>query len=205
MKNLPSSACLRKSRAGFSLTELLVVMAIMGFFVVVAMPSFHNIFAGSNLNRAGQLVSDQMALARQEAVTRNREVRVYFYKIRSGTTENWRAMQIWRVETTDTGTTTTAVSKLTFIPDGVIISPTTELSPLLGADTTLTGTVNLPVYGNSSYVGYRYRPDGSTDTSVTVANDYLTLQNATATGNPPANYYTIQINPLVGKVTVYRP
>lgn len=193
------------STRGFSLTELLVVMAILGFFVVVAMPSFRTVFVGSNLNRAGQMIGDQMALARQEAVTKNREVRVHFYKIKTGNTEHYRAMQVWRVEPTETGTTTLPVSRLVVIPEGVIISPGNDLSPLLTADTSLVGTTTLSAFGNTSYVGYRYRADGSTDTSVTVSNDYLTLQNANATGTPPANYYTIQIDPLVGKVTVYRP
>jgi hypothetical protein len=31
------------------------------------------------------------------------------------------------------------------------------------------------------------------------------LQSATALGTPPKNYYTLQINPITGKVIVFRP
>jgi prepilin-type N-terminal cleavage/methylation domain-containing protein len=67
-------------RVGFSLVELLVVIAILVLLATVSLPAFNSITRGSNLQRAGQMIGDQFALARQEAVARNRDVIVQFYE-----------------------------------------------------------------------------------------------------------------------------
>lgn len=191
-------AILSRERKAFTLLELLVVMAIVILLASMAVPAFNSITVGSNLNRAGQIVGDQIALARQEAVTKNREVQVRFYDV--ATNQSWRGIQIWRVEQTGTGTNNIAVNRMITLPDGIVINSTTNLSPLLTADGSLSGASNVPPYR-----GFRFRANGATDSSVTAANGYLTLQQANAQGNPPKNYYTVQINPMTGKVIAFRP
>lgn len=185
-------------RKAFTLVELLVVMAIIILLSSVAIPALNSVAMGSNLNRAGQIIGDQIALARQEAVTKNREVQVRFYDV--ATNQSWRGVQIWRVEQTSTGAVNTPVSRLATLPEGIVINSDASLSPLLTADGTMSSVSNSPPYR-----GFRFRANGATDSSITAANGYITLQQATAQGNPPANYYTVQINPMTGKVMVYRP
>ncbi len=36
-------------------------------------------------------------------------------------------------------------------------------------------------------------------------SNWMTVQAATDTASPPQNYYTLQINPITGKVLTYRP
>ncbi len=63
------------------------------------------------------------------------------------------------------------------------------------------------------YVYFRFMPDGSTNLplkSTTDANGawYVTLQNINdpaVTTTPPANYYTIQIDPISGALKQFRP
>ncbi len=189
---------LGKASRAFTLLELLVVMAIVILLASMAVPAFNSITVGSNLNRAGQIIGDQISLARQEAVTKNREVQVRFYDIANN--QSWRGIQIWRVEQTGAGTNNIAVNRMITLPDGIVINSATNLSPLLTADGSLNGASNVP-----QYRGFRFRANGATDSSVTAANGYVTLQQANAQGNPPKNYYTVQINPVTGKVLAFRP
>jgi uncharacterized protein (TIGR02596 family) len=187
----------------FSLIELLVVMAVLAILVSVSVPALTSLTAGSNLNRAGQLVGDQIAMARQEAVAKNRDVQIVFYNLTNGLTKGWRGMSVQRIEQTSSGKVMVAVSKVAQLPDNVIISESSTLSPMLTAGTT--GTTNLANFGSVQYSAFRFRANGSLEGGFGAANNILTLQMATAQGNPPSNYYTIQVNALTGRVSVYRP
>ena len=67
------------SRA-FSLVELLVVMAVIAIVAGFAVPAVTTMLKGSQLTQGSQMVVDQIALARQTALSRNRSVEVRFYK-----------------------------------------------------------------------------------------------------------------------------
>lgn len=192
-----------KMRRAFSLIELLAVIAIVVLIAVVGLPAFSSITAGSNLNRAGQLIGDQISLARQEAVSRNRDVQVVFYNLTNGVTGGWRGVKLLRVDQTPNGPVTNTASRLQLIPEGIIISANPALSPLLTAGAT--GTTNLASYGSVQYASFRVRANGSLEGSITSANNFLTLQSANAAGSPPVNYYTVQVDALTGKVSIYRP
>jgi hypothetical protein len=86
------------------------------------------------------------------------------------------------------------------LPEGVVIE--TDRSPLLDADATVAGTETLPSLGSVNYQGFRFRPNGAMSAGVSASNNYLTLRPAQEGG---ANYYTVQVDPLTGKTTVYRP
>jgi hypothetical protein len=91
------------------------------------------------------------------------------------------------------------------IRENVVISPDASLSPLLTAEPNVSGTATVPGHGSIAYCGFRFRANGSTDNAVTEANSFLTLQNAKTLGTTPVNYYTIQVNPVTGKTTIFRP
>jgi len=168
--------------------ELLLVMAILTILAALVAPSLSSVFRGSNLNRAGQMLGDQFALARQEAVTRNRDVIIQFSFITNGATTGWSGIQILRVEYSSGGVTTNVpVSRRLLLPEGVIIATNGNLSPLLSSST------------------FRFRANGVLESTITATNNYVTLINAADSGKPLANYYTVQINPMTGKSKVFRP
>jgi len=194
----------RDERA-FSIVELLVVMVILIILAAITLPAMNSMMGAASLSRAGVTVSDNLARARQEAVARSREIEVQFYSIQSDPNQGWRAMQMFRVEQSASGRTLFPLSRVVTLPDGVMISSDAALSPLLTADTSIQGSTNLPGYGLTTYAGFRYRPNGTVGGAIAGTNNFLTLQNIKATGSPPANYYTVQVNPMTGKVIAFRP
>lgn len=198
----PARAAARRScRRAFSLIELLVVMAILLILASLAGAAFSSLAASSSLNRAGQLVSDQFAAAQQEAVTRNREMEVRVFYLPQGNPPGWRGVQIFRID--DDGGQTPAMRMVT-IPESVCITDDSALSPLLMSTNAIQGNAAVGVHGNLNYRAFRFRPNGSMAGSPG-SNNFLTIQHPAAQGSPPANFYTVQVNPVTGKVTSYRP
>lgn len=194
----------RGKAAGFSLVELLTVTAIVVLLAAMAMVSFNSIFAGSVLSRSGNMVADAMLLARQEAVSRNQEMEVRFYRL-GGATGTWRAMRVLKILETPDGQTNQAMSRTVVLPDGVVFSALDTLSPLLEKG-SISGAETLPGYGSATYGGFRFRPGGATDDRINATNNFITLvEDRQRDKNPPPNYYALQVNPLTGRISVLQP
>ncbi|MDQ3621133.1 MAG: Verru_Chthon cassette protein D, partial [Verrucomicrobiota bacterium] len=69
---------LARSR-GFTLVELLAVMAILVVLLVLLVPASTSLVRSTRLTTASQLLTDEMAAARQMALTQNRIVEMRFY------------------------------------------------------------------------------------------------------------------------------
>ena len=201
-RNSPRLLSFRELHGAFSLVELLIVVAIIILLASAVIPATSNVLKGANLNRAGQMVSDQLSVARQEAVSRNQDVEVRFYNITNGLAGGWRALRTMRIEQTPTGPVTNALGRLVTLPDSTIISVSGNLSPLISDATSRSEA--LGAYGQVPYRALKFRPNGSLEVGVGT-NNYLTLVDRIETSESPANYYTIQINSLSGKTTVFRP
>jgi uncharacterized protein (TIGR02596 family) len=191
-------------KSAFSLVELLVVVAIVGIMAAIAVPAFSSISAASGITRAGQLVGDQIILARQEATTRNRDVEVRFINMTNGASSGYMALQLWLID--ETGTNKLPLSKIIKLPEGTIISSEPSLSRLLTEDNTDTsGSTNFGA-ATCSYKGFRIRANGSPSSFITANNNFLTVVLARETNQtPPANYYSLSVNPITSKVKIYRP
>ena len=194
-------------RAAFTLVELLTVVALMVIFLAFAIPAVSSVLSGLRLSRGGQQIADQIILGRQTALTRNRNVEVRFIRLTDPPTPGYRGVQIWMVD--EAGTVRSPVSRMITLPDSVIINSNSSYSPLVfGSGSTVSGQTNFTPYGSCQYTGFRFRANGQTDIPTgngTNSVNYITLQNATDSGSPPKNFFTIQINPLTGKVAVLRP
>ena len=67
-----------KSEGGFTLVELLTVIAVMGIMLGVAVVGFNHFGRGVRLRTAGRLVQQQLDLARQRALTSRKTHGVQF-------------------------------------------------------------------------------------------------------------------------------
>ncbi|OQK18659.1 hypothetical protein AU255_02675 [Methyloprofundus sedimenti] len=68
----------RLKQTGFTLTELMVVIAIVGILAAVAVPSFNDSIERSRLVSASEAVIADLRWARSEAIKRNRKTRVTY-------------------------------------------------------------------------------------------------------------------------------
>ncbi len=215
MKRNSSNWTLLQIRRGFSLVELLVVIAIIGLLAGLSVPTYNQLSKASNLTTSVQKVSDELNLARQTAITKNRSVEVRFYKLpEDGSTstvpENFRAIQSFLMEED----AFVALGKTVYLPFPIIFSPeSSQYSTLLdpGKERSPLDTQLLAGYGiNYKYIAFRFRPSGETDLSQ--SKSCLTLlagtdlSKANSKGKPlPADFFTIQIEPITGRIKIFRP
>ncbi|HRJ70574.1 MAG TPA: Verru_Chthon cassette protein D [Terrimicrobiaceae bacterium] len=193
MKSLIMNGGRRARPCGFSLIELLTVIAILAVLMVFALPAVNSIGGASALTRQGQALNDQFLLARQLAASRNREVelRLLFETGGSGGT-NW-ASQLWEIKP---GISTNSASRKIRFPDNLLINP--GLSPILTGMTPVS-------QGGEKWYAFRFRSNGRLAGQLSGTNNYLTIQLRTDSPGSPRNYFTLQINPITGLVSTYRP
>lgn len=201
-------------QAGFSLVELLVVMAIVVLLMAIVVPAVSTVFRAGELGRAGRVLADEIALARQEAVARQRDVEVRFVQLPGhGNEEALRAVQLWIA---DERGVMAPHRPLQRFPGAVVVAAADGLSPLLdpGATghATRQGQDQFGSEGTRSWRGFRFRGSGTLDQGqINTGNNFITLAAETdlaggaANAGPPANYYAVRINPATGRVSTHQP
>lgn len=192
-------------RRAFSLVELMVVIAILVVLMALLAPALNSVLRGGAITRSGQLVSDQLASARQAAITKNQIVTVRFFKMPGeGVETEPRYRGIQAVAQQDDGSLK-PLSRMAKLEVANEISDKADLSTII-ANPPLTGTAE--VNGTSlPFVGFRFRPDGSTDLEITsAAGWYLTIKDTNAPNEGvPANFFTLRLDPFTGQTRVFRP
>lgn len=209
---------------GFTLIELLVVLAIIAVILALVVPAVAPLIRSSNMNKASAMVTDELNLARQIALTQNRDVEVRFYLLPSKSDLNDKRYRAFRsFAAVGSRSVKTPLSPVKYLPEPVIISTDKDsggniLSTLLDFGNSnrsglTTGMEDLPGAPGTFYVSFLFRPTGGTNlTPVDPAaggNWYLTIYAENAPKSPtlgmPNNYFTAQIDPVTGRVRTYRP
>jgi prepilin-type N-terminal cleavage/methylation domain-containing protein len=67
-----------RAQAGFSLVELLIVMAILGIMAAIGVPSFRGLMPRIRLNNDAMVLSNEIALARVRAISKSNDFRIVF-------------------------------------------------------------------------------------------------------------------------------
>ncbi|MDR0532343.1 MAG: Verru_Chthon cassette protein D [Verrucomicrobiales bacterium] len=192
-------------RSAFTLVELLVVTAVLVIFIAVAIPSFRGISQSNSLGNAGRDLADTLNLGRDEAMARNRKVNIRLIKSAgvTGGAARYRAMQVWIAK--DDGGEVSALSKVDWLPNGIVISEATALTPILSSTSAQIGTMT--VLGEQcNYVSFVIGANGILDGAVSNAESFLTLvREKDVAAVSPNDFFSVFINPATGGVSVYRP
>ena len=143
----------RRLQRGYSLAELLTVMAIIGVLSLVTVPAFMNYAKTARLKNSLRQVASDTRAARQRAVSTTRFVRLAI-------TRDEPAPGIYEIqESTDGGTTFTPIANserriqeytrfddvatVTFRPNGTAVAATTIV--ILSDDTTVRNSYSVIV------------------------------------------------------------
>ncbi|PTY03628.1 hypothetical protein DB346_07090 [Verrucomicrobia bacterium LW23] len=200
--------------AGFSLVELLIVLGIVSVLMLIMIPVTNSMVQSYQLSSTSQIIQNQLAQARQMAVTSGSAVQVRLYFLpgaqapATATPSVWRGMQCF-VEGDVTGSGAAAVAPLTpvsmpvyFKSPAIILNNNQRSTILTLTPSAPTAAEMLPPFNqNYSYVSFRFRPTGETDLPETANCITVTLDRApVAAQGLPANFRTLQINCRNGTV-----
>lgn len=184
-------------RAAFTLLELLVVLAVVSVLIGMMLPAMGSLQGASQLRRAGEMVSNAVALARQTALTRNRSVAFRFYA--RSQSEPFFACQYFILE--DSGEL--VPGKFYRLPDNMVVSRNDQHTKL--PDIAPAATATLPGNEAAVYSEFRFRRDGSTDLDAG-EKWFVTAVNARdVTTALPANFQSLLIDPANGTVRTFQP
>ena len=117
------------NKTGFSLLELMIVLAIMGILSAIAAPNFMHYMAERRLSGAARMVMSDLMAARQKAVSQNNNFKVFFnasnhqYTIlddddNDGTADTGEATEVRDIQTDYYDVTLSASANPIFTPRG---------------------------------------------------------------------------------------
>jgi uncharacterized protein (TIGR02596 family) len=206
-------SCGDRSKSGFTLVEMMVVVAILGLIISMTIQAANHVVASNNLTLAGEALQDQLRSARHLAIAKDRVVEVRFYKTSDPESmeakSHIHSMQTFLYDDENLGAR--PFKEILKFPNSVVMSDRETLSSLI-TDSRVKKNwkqqdpkVAVPGSG-TAYVAYslRFMPDGSTDLD-TQKLWFATLHASHETTVPPANYVTVQVKAARGTIRSLRP
>ena len=210
-----------RTHRGFSLTELLLVIAILALLSSLLLPAISSMMRGNQLTRCSEKLVSLLSLARQTAIAKNHSIEVRFYQfgdpevpgesVAAPSSGKYRAIQSFEID--DSGKAT-PIGRCELMPANIIMDSGTTLSTLPGPSndktswTTLDAKINIPRAGaNYNCRAFRFLSDGSAALSKT-GKWFVTLHNildGDALTTAPKNYITVQIDPASGSLKTWQP
>jgi uncharacterized protein (TIGR02596 family) len=188
------------------LIELLVVIAIIGLLMTAAVPALNSVLENGRLTQAATLVVNQFTLARQKASAENKNITLRLIRKDDDDSPYDRIQLV----TLDSATNATPVSRLITLPMQTAIASDTALTSLMSLGESPADRErdpSIPELGTSYlYTQCTFRPRGSLDLN-TQSNWFATvvLQRNASNSTAPANFATIQVDPVNGGLQIYRP
>jgi prepilin-type N-terminal cleavage/methylation domain-containing protein len=193
---------------GFTLIEIVTVLAIIAILVGVGAPSLLGSFRASNLSDAGNQVDNLAVLARQDAETHNvRTALVLVTNDSADASLSGRAISVWEMQSNQSWIQS---SKWLFLPASTKAyddpSATITGFPTPAPVITVEGTI-IPA---GSYSAFIFNPEGdmygsSTGTRIASVQYATDPAPVSSINTSLGNYYDLVFSPDTGSVHVARP
>lgn len=208
-------SCLRRdpqhAPAGFSLVELVIVIAIVTMLIAVATPYTLAAMQSANLTSAGDTLMQKLAMAQQRSLTENRPVGLDFYYYTVDNVKGCHAIQM--ISYNPATNQATQLEPPVYWTKQSVVLVEGALSPMFSTNQTATSTGPAAQNPFQSLGATFYRvifyPNGTTSLRVPLRTAYLTLIPTKSykpdISTAPPNYYTVQIDPVTGRGHSYRP
>lgn len=208
-----------KKSAGFSITELLVVTAILATLAGLVAPAFNQIGSAGALASAGNQVANLVNLARTQALARN-SMTALVVATDSTLEQAYRAVAVFELAPRQDGQTSQTtdwrqISKWETFRNGVIVDPALTLNEK--SDSAATPGVPAPALPSMQISGkpvgaFRYLVflpggtllSGQTE-SLKLKEGYFPPSSATPVFTHASNHYGITILPATGRTIITRP
>lgn len=199
-------ATVRQSRpSGFSLVELLVVIAVISLLAMLMVPAFNSINRGRFLEQAGAEVINSLAQARQHAMTMGVRTRWDLIDIGAGGGTNFRIHRVMAFS----GGQWEPVTRFSALPNTVELDSRSSRTSLItnAVSDPSAFTYNGENFSGRSRVSVDFHPDGMTTiTSAVPPAPFLTFRpSGSDAGSDSANWFSVVINPVTGRAEGYRP
>lgn len=230
----------REAARGFTLIELMVVVAVVALLLALVMPGLMGTLGASKLTQAGDKMAGFLSEAQSRAYGQGRPVEVRFYRVPSADDEMNGApeggffrgglmLEYFQPGETDPRTGTAALGKplavvrqaMTVLPEGTAVSENLQMSTLLGdatkpSDKKEAGMVETVMKTTTGYAAFEplskeyrafvYYPE--TTSLDSESKWHLAVVPLADAARPPAavtNYYTLLIDPVTTRLSIYRP
>lgn len=194
----------------FSLVELLIVFAIFAILLGIAAASFQNVGPNLSLTRGGDELADALLRARQKAIAASDAVEVRFYDLNSSEDDDY--VRVYQLVYQRSDGSYEAENPI-WLPVGIGVSREPHLSSFFQsgeeASTKLlirgTAGDQFPGEKEADYIAFRYLPDGSTNLPEEKWFLTVVFEQRIEGQEVPPNFYTIQIDPVMGQIQTFRP
>nr|WP_294401278.1 Verru_Chthon cassette protein D [Prosthecobacter sp.] len=211
----PSSCSPRRDShhapAGFSLVEMVIVVAIVTMLIALATPYTLAALQSANLTSAGDTLMQKLAMAQQRSLTENRPVGLDFYYYTEDDIKGCHAIQM--ISYNPATNQATQLEPPVYFNKQSVVLVEGALSPMFSTNQTATSTgpATWNPFQTLGATFYRviFYPNGTTSLRTPLRTAYLTLIS-TKNFKPdistaPPNYYTVQLDPVTGRGHSYRP